>query len=89
VTQFNKLYERVSAILLGEWDPIGIRDVPNAGDEYSSYATPIAKMIIARKSTFDLSNYLFRIEIDEMGLNGDKGRARSVAEKLKQLEECI
>lgn len=31
--------QRVREVLLGEWDPIGIRGVTEAQDEYDTYAT--------------------------------------------------
>jgi hypothetical protein len=69
-------------ILLKDWDPVGIQDVPQAGDEYDQYIPPIAKMVIGKASAPELSQRLLEIEIQSMGLAGDRDRARIVAEKL-------
>ena len=34
--KFKELHLKVARVLLSEWDPIGIRDVPKASDEYES-----------------------------------------------------
>jgi hypothetical protein len=77
--------QRVRLILLNDWDPIDIRDVPQAQDEYDSYIASIEKMVIARSPTAELSNYLLQIETKTMGLRGDPARARSVAVKLRSI----
>ena len=85
-TKFNKLSERVRTILLSEWDPIGVREFPNASDEYDGYVALIVKMVMSGKSADDLAEYLLKVEIDNMGLEGDKDRARSVGGMLRSLE---
>jgi hypothetical protein len=37
--------EIARAVLVSEWDPIGISDQEEAGDEYDSYIPTIIKMI--------------------------------------------
>jgi hypothetical protein len=40
----------VRRVLLEDWDPIGIRDVPQASDEYDSYVMPIYGILRQRRS---------------------------------------
>jgi hypothetical protein len=77
--------DAVRAILLADWDPIGIRDVPQAADEYDEYAPPIAKMLADEASIVELSRYLLEIETETLGLKGDPVRARRVAEALSDI----
>ena len=35
----------IRRLLMTEWDPIGVRDIPEAAGEYDSYAPPIARML--------------------------------------------
>jgi len=70
---------------LNEWDPIGIRDVPQAKDEYDDYAAPIARLLVEGTSVAELSRYLLEIERDTLGLRGDPARASEVATKLLSL----
>ena len=86
MSQFEGLCSRVRAILSTDWDPIGIRDVPEAKDEYEPYVTPIANKLIAAISVSELSRFLLEIEIDSLGLNGNRDRARAVAEKLRGID---
>jgi hypothetical protein len=79
------LFENVKRVLMHDWDPIGIRDVPQAQDEYDDYARQIARMLAAGISIADLSKDLLEIETGSMGLPGDSGRANAVARKLWQI----
>ncbi|MEX0841366.1 MAG: hypothetical protein WEC82_05710 [Xanthobacteraceae bacterium] len=82
MTQFNQLHQEVRKILLTEWDPIALRNVPQAQDEYDQYATRIAQMVISRRSIVELSEYLLHLETSVLGLEANRERARAVAEKL-------
>jgi hypothetical protein len=81
----DRIRQMVRAILLNDWDPIGIAGVPQAADEYDRYVADVAQMVVAGSSISDLSKHLVRIEIETMGLNGDHDRARSVAGKLRNV----
>jgi hypothetical protein len=83
MTQLGSLHGIVGRVLLNDWDPIGIRGVAQAEDEYDQYVMPVAQMIVAGESASALSNYLLGIERASMGLKGNPERARIVAEKLK------
>ena len=75
----------VNALLLSEWDPIGICDEPAAQDEYDAYAAVIVDMINAGRSEAELADYLVSLETDAMGLKADRRRAEAVATKLTAL----
>lgn len=79
------LYEKVRAVLLHEWDPIGICDFPEAQDEYDSYVYPLCEMINQGKDAHEIYDYLRLVVKDYMCLDGDEGNDQLVAEKLKQL----
>jgi hypothetical protein len=38
-------------VLMREWDPIGVADVPEAQDEYDSYISQTYGMLIRRSKT--------------------------------------
>ena len=79
------LNAKVGVILLSDWDPIGIRDVPQTADEYDAYAAPVARMIAEERSEAELTAYLLEIETEIFGLVGDTERARRVAAKLRSI----
>ena len=83
----DRIEKMVRAILLNDWDPIGVAGVDEAADEYDSYAAPIARMIVVGASISDLANHLVEIEAGAMGLKGDQDRARVVAAKLRSLAQ--
>ena len=76
------LFESGRQVLMSDWDPIGIRDVPQARDEYDDYARQIARTLAAGTSTADLSKRLLEIETASMGLPGNRERANAAARKL-------
>ena len=81
----NAISVAIAKILMTEWDPIGVGDVPAAKDEYEAYVEPVAELLLARKSTPELSGYLLDVERKNMGLRADPERAMKVAERLLAL----
>jgi hypothetical protein len=73
-------------ILLKEWDPIGVKDVPEAQDEYDSYIPGVCKLLINRESSENIFQYLWKIETDNMGLTGNRNHTKSIAKKLAEIE---
>jgi hypothetical protein len=79
----------VREILRRDWDPIGIRGVPEASDEYDSYADKAYVMLMDERATSEaIAAYLYQIAADHMGL-GHHARieeaSKSVAETLVTL----
>jgi hypothetical protein len=77
---------RVRRILLHDWDPIGVRDIPEASDEYDTYADKAYVMLMVERATADMiAAYLFKIAAEHMGL-GHQAQlekvSRTVAETL-------
>ena len=70
----------IKVALLKEWDPIGVKDVPQAQDEYDSYAPHIYTLITTRQH--ELSDYLWWLETEHMGLTGDRKATEQFAERL-------
>jgi hypothetical protein len=79
------LFKSVRQVLLQDWDPIGVGNVPQAQDEYDIYASSIAAMLATSISISDLSKHLLEVETQSMGLAGNPERALVVAEKLRAL----
>ena len=74
-------------MLLHDWDPIGIRDVPDAGDEYDSYIGGVYRLLASGVSEDELVEHLWRIETVTMGLSSpDRDKLRPVARRLQDLK---
>ena len=78
----DRLAAKIKAILLHDWDPIGVRDVPQAQDEYDGYVSRIASSMTATGAKQAIVAQLLEIERDRMGLGGDDYRAQRVADLL-------
>jgi hypothetical protein len=85
-TQRAKRYhDAIHSVLLKEWDPIGVADIPEAHDEYDAYVAGVYKRLISRASEEDLFTYLWDIETEYMGLYGNSGHTRAIAKRLLEL----
>lgn len=60
-------------ILMNEWDPIGVRGIPEAADEYDRYLGSIAKQLREGASQEEIGSYLTMVEEDWMGLGPSAG----------------
>jgi hypothetical protein len=77
----------IAKILLEDWDPIGVHDVPEAQDEYDSYVAGVYRLLAAGATPAELAVHLLSIENDSMGL-AFRGAAAlaGVAQKLWNLD---
>ena len=57
----------IGNLLLKEWDPIGIADVPGAEDEYDGYVGRVYRVLASGASPQAVAEFLWAIERD-MGL---------------------
>jgi hypothetical protein len=61
---------KVRQVLMETWDPIGVRDVPQAQDEYDAYVGKVYVMLIdERVSPRAIAAYLYDIATNYMGLS--------------------
>jgi hypothetical protein len=83
------LVKEVRRTLLAEWDPIGIKAIPEARDECDSYAPEIAAMLVANASYAEIFDYLWELETGHMGLNGNRTKTEKFAKRLTDMWESI
>ena len=76
-------FQRVQAILHGEWDPIGC-GVPL--DEYDSYVWPVLKLLMAKAPREDVAVYLRRAASDAMSSPVPEERLARVVDLLTSLD---
>ena len=76
----------IRRVLLRDWDPIGVRDAPEAQDEYDGYVGGAYRLLAAGVTGSDLAEHLARIEHDAMGLSGNRDRFMDVAARLKEID---
>jgi len=49
-------------ILMEEWDPIGVRRIPEAADEYDTYLGPLASRLREGAPAETIADYLSDVE---------------------------
>ncbi|WP_319500622.1 hypothetical protein [uncultured Draconibacterium sp.] len=77
-------YRITDEILWNDWDPIGINDSAPR-DEYQGYVPQIFSAIKNGESAKEISKRLLKIEIEQMGLPGNKKSCFRIANKLLKL----
>jgi len=56
----------IRRVLMAEWDPIGVSDIPEAADEYDSYIGGVYELLERGASAANICDYLRNIEVDQM-----------------------
>jgi hypothetical protein len=76
---------RVREILLRDWDPIGVYGVPEATDEYDTYANRAYVMLMDEGATAsEIAGYLYIVATEHMRLT-DHGRLAEKSDQVSQL----
>ena len=76
IMALEALCQRVREILMAEWDPIGC-GVPD--DEYDSYIPGVCRLLQQGADQRKMSDHLYQLETNSMGLRADKARCERVA----------
>lgn len=90
----KRIAVEVRRVLLADWDPIGVRDLPGkyrhaAADEYDSYIDPVIRMLLAGKSKEEVADFLYDTEVRNMGGRRDRSAANAAAAKLVGLRAMM
>ena len=72
----------VKGIILHEWDPIGVGNIPEADDEYDAYVSELCVLILRGSSVGEIFSYLRQLESEHIGLEGDEKRTLEIANKI-------
>ena len=78
------LYRRVDEVLTYVWDPIGVREVPQARDEYRSYLPQVFKRVLGASDPSSIAEYLLKVEGESMGF-APKDASRKEAVRIAKL----
>jgi hypothetical protein len=63
------IHAQIRHVLLNVWDPIGVRDEPNAQDEYDDYVGKLYELLITKAPDEELIDYLHWAAHDQMGFD--------------------
>lgn len=85
----REIQEGIRRVLLQEWDPVGVADIPQAQDEYDSYVGGVYRLLASEASAAEIAEHLYQIEVQSMGYD-ERATAPAdllpVAEKLLRLD---
>jgi len=82
----KEIQESIRQVLLRDWDPIGVSDVPEARDEYDAYIGGVYRLLASGASEDEIIEHLHRIESDTIGMPAvDREGLRGVVRKLTKL----
>ena len=68
----RRIRGEIRGVLLNVWDPIGIKDEPQAQDEYDDYLGQIFELLTQQKSDDAIADYLIWVVNERMRLTGAK-----------------
>ncbi len=79
---------QIRQVLMNDWDPIGVNDVPEAADEYDSYIADVYHLLSSEASAGKIQRYLFQVVSERMGMSPplELEQMRPAAEALKRLQ---
>jgi hypothetical protein len=77
----------IREVLMREWDPIGVADIPEAADEYDSYIGEVYGLLVRREPLHKITDFLWWVETQHMGLAGNRRKTEVVAERLLRLPD--
>jgi hypothetical protein len=66
--EFKEIQAEIRKVLMNEWDPIGVADIPEAQDEYDSYIPQVITLLLKSATPEEIAEYLSTVEAREMGL---------------------
>src|SRR5688572_6040962 len=81
--------DAIRDVLMREWDPIGVADMPEAQDEYDSYIGQIYGLLARREPKYKLVDSLWWAETENMGLYGNRRHTERVADLLLQISHLL
>jgi hypothetical protein len=77
--------DSIRKILMDEWDPVGVRGVPGAADEYDGYIGQVYRIVSGGGTADEIAGCLERIEREVMAVCTSADTRTRVAEQLTGL----
>jgi len=81
----DQLATTIRRMLWTDWDPIGINQFSGTADEYDSYVPALVELVRKGASERALFDWLWTLETNHLGLEGDRRNTKQFAEKLHEI----
>ena len=85
-TEMSDLYKTVRKAVHFEWDPIGVSSLTDQMGEYDSYVPRLCDLLSKIASEKEVFDYLWKLETESMGLQGNRAATERFACRLCGLE---
>jgi hypothetical protein len=82
----RRIRSEIRHVLLRCWDPIGIRDEPNAQDEYDSYLGGIYEMLVGGATDEEIAHHLWRIIEERIEIHPQSGATERTIRELRAIQ---
>jgi hypothetical protein len=82
----RRIRAEIRRVLMTAWDPIGVRDEPNAQDEYDGYLGGVFALLTSGASDDQINEHLLRIVTDRMELRAKKEDMQGTVSALRQIQ---
>jgi hypothetical protein len=82
----REIHRLIADVLRRNWDPIGVRDMPETEDEYDAYVGGVYRLLVSEASARELAEHLAHVETEALGFaDTDPKTLIPVAGKLLRL----
>jgi len=85
--QLESCLSNILQILTYEWDPLQIKDKPDAAQAYEDYAGALCNLLVFQKPLTVIIEYLWEVETRVLGMDGNFTRTEEIAKRLFALAE--
>jgi hypothetical protein len=82
----RRIRAEIRRVLMTVWDPIGVRDEPNAQDEYDGYLGGVFDLLTSGASDDRIKEHLLRIVRERMELPARIEDLQSTVSALRQIQ---
>ena len=82
----REIQDSIREVLIRDWDPIHVRDIPEAQHEYDGYVGGVYRLLASGASEVAIAAHLASVERESMGLSTTAEALLPVARRLKQLD---
>jgi hypothetical protein len=85
----QEFYDAVDEVLHYIWDPIGVREIPEARDEYHAYLPQVFSLLISGTGEDQIAHFLGRVATERMGLPARPDHDKRIANLLIHWKKAI
>jgi len=81
--EIRRIEDEIRRVLVNVWDPIGIKDVTNAQDEYDAYIGGVFQILNRDGSEEELGAYLWKVIEEKIHVHPAKGATQEAVKALR------